>query len=78
MLGNSGASIPSDLRTHDLLAAFLLSCKIVGAGLDSYRPYLDSLPESYSVPFYCTEEEALCLPRYLWLYVFEADFIRLM
>ena len=67
MLGNSGASIPSDLRAHDLLAAFLLSCKIVGAGLDFYRPYLDSLPETYPVPFYCTEEEALCLPRYLWL-----------
>ena len=64
MLGNSGANIPSDIRTHDLLAAFLLTCKIVGEGLDSHRPYLDSLPESYSVPFYCTEAEASSLPRY--------------
>lgn len=57
--------MPSDIRTHDLLAAFLVRCKIPEEeGLDPYRPYLESLPESYSVPFYCSEAEASCLPRY--------------
>ena len=63
MLGNSATS---DIRTHDLLAAFLVRCKVVPGeeGLDWYRPYVESLPESYSVPFYCSEAEASSLPRY--------------
>ena len=65
MLGDAALSYASDIRTHDLLGAFLVRCKIPGEGLDSYRPYVDSLPESYSVPYYCSEVESSSLPRYL-------------
>ena len=43
MLGNSATS---DIRTHDLLAAFLVRCKVVPGeeGLYWYRPYAESLP----------------------------------
>ena len=47
VLGNSVANMPSNIRTHDLLAAFLVRCKVVPGeeeGLDWYRPYAESLP----------------------------------
>ena len=70
VLGNSVANMPSPIRTHDLLAAFLIRCKTEGEGLDSYRPYVESLPESYSVPFFCSEREAASLPRYQSKYIY--------
>ena len=69
VLGNSVANMPSNIRTHDLLATFLIRCKSEGEGMDSYRPYVESLPESYSVPFFCSEREAASLPRYQSKYI---------
>ena len=69
MLGlTDGSSFP----THDLLASFLVHCKNPGRSnirgeWEFYKPYIESLPESYSVPFFCSESEASALPKYLRL-----------
>lgn len=54
----------SHLSTQTLLSVWLLSELRKGSS-SSYQPYLESLPKSYTTPYFCSPEEQLLLPRYL-------------
>jgi hypothetical protein len=54
----------AELSTHDLLAVFLL--KETSLGHTSFwLPYLQTLPTSYSVPYFCTSSEMASFPPYI-------------
>jgi hypothetical protein len=67
-LSASGAGNP-DLSTHHLISAFLLRELDRGSG-SFWRPYLETLPECYDVPFFCATPETEAMPGYVrekWL-----------
>ena len=52
------------LSTHHLIAVFLLL--ELAKGSDSFwHPYLKTLPDAYSVPYFCSSHEISHLPRYV-------------
>ncbi len=60
----SGDDELKDLSTQELLSLFLLREK--AKGIESFwTPYLDTLPSSYTTPFFCLDREVDCLPSYL-------------
>ncbi len=60
-----GISEDNHLPTHDLLAAFLWREKFVVGEASIWRPYLNTLPKSYSVPYYSAKAELEALPEYV-------------
>jgi len=54
----------SDLSTQTLLSVWLLSESSKGSS-SPYHPYLQSLPQAYTTPYFCTSAEQLLLPSYL-------------
>lgn len=54
----------SKLRAMEILSFFLLYHKYLGDNSD-WKPYLDSLPEDYTVPAYCSKREIDIFPEFL-------------
>lgn len=53
-----------DMTTHHLIAVFLLEELSKGSNSFWY-PYLKTLPESYTVPFFCGSIHSVLLPKYV-------------
>lgn len=52
------------LKAMEILTLFLVYHKSLDEA-SSWRPYLESLPESYTVPLYCSKSERKLLPAFL-------------
>lgn len=59
-------------RAMDVLTLFLLYHKFLGEA-SQWKEYLDSLPGEYSVPAYCSLEEASVLPEVLKVHKLKQD-----
>lgn len=55
-------SLKNKLSIQTLLAVYLLYLKHSG----QHRPYVDSIPESFSNPFFCTKSEMFALPEHIF------------
>jgi len=62
------SSFFSHMTTLELLAIFLIINKVPNNDLKCdqfWKPYIDTLPESYDVPYFCNEDEVNIFPSYL-------------
>lgn len=55
-------NIDANLPTHHLLAVFLMT-ENGKSSASSWEPYLKTIPQSYDVPFFCSNNEMLSLPE---------------
>merc|ERR550532_903808 len=71
----SSLHIFNQTTTLELLAMFLLINKMsvkLSIKCDQFwKPYIDTLPESYEVPYFCNDDEVNVFPPYLKIQAFE-------
>lgn len=62
--------VPQKFRAMEILTIFLLYHMYLG-DISEWKPYLDSLPKTYTVPAYCSVEEIGTFPEFLKSRIYE-------